>query len=348
MEKCIPLEVTNFLSSKYNSPWNELETLHKLNGTDIHWNKLCYLPAEAIFEMLTNKGYPENMVLMDMFILTAVASWRMYKQIYSFDSEMEKLLSEQETLELVIPVEVLNNLPYPCIYIDVNSKEGIDGFFVYFRSSFSTSNQKFKPVLELFFIVIKEESKFTPLSIRLEEGKTLKESIKETINLREKNAEEDISIISNAVFKESLKLLPFFMQLVLYICAENKEIEENPVQKKITKKPSDKKYIKDKFREVQKWDLGTQTGMVIRKIQKRNSSKPDKEADVNEDYIPKEGAAKRPHSRRGHWHHFWTGKRNTEERKLVLRWVAPTFIHKEVETEIVTNNMIGKEKNHDN
>lgn len=36
----------------------------------------------------------------------------------------------------------------------------------------------------------------------------------------------------------------------------------------------------------------------------------------------------RPHMRRGHWHHYWVGSRdNDEERKLILKWVAPIMIN---------------------
>ena len=44
-----------------------------------------------------------------------------------------------------------------------------------------------------------------------------------------------------------------------------------------------------------------------------------------------------PDSRRGHWHHFWTGaKDKPEERKLVLKWVAPTMIHGDHPNETTT------------
>jgi hypothetical protein len=35
-------------------------------------------------------------------------------------------------------------------------------------------------------------------------------------------------------------------------------------------------------------------------------------------------ASPRPHYRRAHWHHFWTGPRNVPgERKLILKWLPP-------------------------
>lgn len=43
------------------------------------------------------------------------------------------------------------------------------------------------------------------------------------------------------------------LQLVLYICAANADIRENPKQKQITKKPTAGIQPKDALREVRKW-----------------------------------------------------------------------------------------------
>ena len=32
------------------------------------------------------------------------------------------------------------------------------------------------------------------------------------------------------------------------------------------------------------------------------------------------------HVRRAHWHHYWVGKQNTDERKLILHWIPPTLV----------------------
>lgn len=45
---------------------------------------------------------------------------------------------------------------------------------------------------------------------------------------------------------------------------------------------------------------------------------------------------KSPHARRGHWHHFWIGKHETNERKLILKWVAPMFINGSEDDNIAT------------
>ena len=34
----------------------------------------------------------------------------------------------------------------------------------------------------------------------------------------------------------------------------------------------------------------------------------------------KPGTSKRPHIRAVHYHHFWTGKKDSSERKLIMKW----------------------------
>lgn len=41
----------------------------------------------------------------------------------------------------------------------------------------------------------------------------------------------------------------------------------------------------------------------------------------------KQHARPRPHLRRGHWSHFWTGKRDSADRERVLKWIEPVYIN---------------------
>lgn len=86
------------------------------------------------------------------------------------------------------------------------------------------------------------------------------------------------------------------------------------------------------------WDCGKDTSEKIHKINldgKKVNYVYEKSSPVGHE------SAKSPHSRKDHWHHFWTGKRGTEERKLILKWVAPMFINDG--TDEVSVNLIGNE-----
>lgn len=104
------------------------------------------------------------------------------------------------------------------------------------------------------------------------------------------------------------------LQLVLYLCSMGADVEENPVQKKITRRSE---VLHDKYREVRKWDVGVRFGNTIRT------------------YAAKEGKShkgshskKRPHWRKGHFQHYWIGpKSKPEERQLVLNWIQPVLVN---------------------
>ena len=40
-----------------------------------------------------------------------------------------------------------------------------------------------------------------------------------------------------------------------------------------------------------------------------------------------DGSTKRPHIRKAHWHSFWVGKKNSDKRKIVVKWVAETYVN---------------------
>lgn len=123
---------------------------------------------------------------------------------------------------------------------------------------------------------------------------------------------EEIKNKKSDSFDEMVKLYSEILQLILYICAENSEITENETQKKIRKVPAKiagKTIIKDRFSEVQKNDCGKSIAVKIRNF---NTNKNNNVIYISEN--TGKGSRKSPHSRRGHWHHYWTGsKKNNEQ-----------------------------------
>lgn len=91
------------------------------------WDDHCYIPiAYAIAIASQGKEVTSDKVL-DGAIIAAVAPWRLYKQIYEFDPDMENVLLSQDKEDLVIPIEILKTLPYQSIYIKT-SYDDYDGF----------------------------------------------------------------------------------------------------------------------------------------------------------------------------------------------------------------------------
>ena len=103
------------------------------------------------------------------------------------------------------------------------------------------------------------------------------------------------------------------IQLVLYLCASNADIEENPEQSKIYR--FNNGIIKDKYREIKIYDVGYKLFDEIDTLEEvekepKNHSK---------------GTSKSPHIRKAHWHHYWVGKDNNKSK--ILKWLHPMFIN---------------------
>ena len=109
------------------------------------------------------------------------------------------------------------------------------------------------------------------------------------------------------------------LQMLLYIESVNAEIEDNPAQNRVYRQPKNSASIKDKFREVRQVEVGVRVSRALSAGRSNPRSKGTGHGG---------GSSKASHVRRGHWHSYWVGKKN-EERKLILKWVAPTIIHPE-------------------
>ena len=136
--------------------------------------------------------------------------------------------------------------------------------------------------------------------------------------------QREIKTKKKKIIREQLKMA---LQCILYICAVNAEIEEDPIQKKRYRAPSSEQFIKDKVREVKKWNCGKRESKII---YSDFGSYPRIVTDMKENHIRNvKSSPKRCHVRRSHWHHYWTGSSKDGTRKMELRWISAMTIHKE-------------------
>lgn len=106
--------------------------------------------------------------------MAAIVAWRLHKQIFSFDKTLEQVLIDQTDEELKVPIDALNNLPYYCAYIKVNTIEDYDGFFVYFETDTNIKQ------LELRFLILLNDGDVIPVVLELDEGYTIAECMQKT------------------------------------------------------------------------------------------------------------------------------------------------------------------------
>lgn len=320
-DKILPLELIKHYNKHYPNCFNQVDDIRN-NASDGDWNKdLCYIPIAATLSIMMQYKLVDISNTPDE--LAALSAWRQDKQILVFDDDLAETLYKQAD-DLTLPVDVLLRLPYRCVFIQTSKTK----FFVWIEHDYNTKNHQLR-----FKIYGKELP--VPLIVDLKEGYNLLKGVtmpmlqafKQLPSFRESSF---VDLCQN-LHKDARKLI----QLVLYICSDKPDVIENYEQKKIYKKSN---IVRDVFREVRKWEVGVRYGNAFKKYKQTiqenkgdgeieiQNSKNELEDEANIEVKMIHTSRKRPHIRRGHWHRFWIGKKDSEDRKLIFRWIPPLEI----------------------
>ena len=307
-----PLDLVRQWTKRLPGCYDQLDELKK---ADVFWPDYCVLPLNAAVAYLADKGIPPDKAS----DLTACWLWRQNKVIYRFDEDLTDTLAAQaEHMEdtEVLPAELLLHPPYPAVYIKApNLIEGRDGFFYFMDYDVEAKRTE----LRLLWI---SGDDTIPQVMHIVPGGTIRECVEDTLktimenfeNIFKANALEANALeVKDSTLKEAIKgvmktEMLKAITLLLYLVSQNADItDDQPYRKK--RRP----YIADTKQEIHTYSVGLRIGAVIRKVAHGSAEGTGL------------GSRKRPHSRRGHWHRYWTGPK--EDQKLVLKWLAPMYIN---------------------
>lgn len=289
----------------------------------------CPCPIAVAIAGLMSMGMIQTEASARAGIIAAAYAWRKAKRIYSFDADLAAEVVSTDG-DLVIPVEILRTMPAPCIYIQTDVIPGADGFFATVEYDVERRGEE----LRLYTLDSDGDLKDACI-IHLKQGQTLQQGIDQAVKTMRENvsAHEVLSIFGGQLpptvvskIENTRWVSVKAVQLLLYVCAENADIAENPEQARVYQK---RQTIGDYPREIRKWDVGERIGEQIRVIRRREHDiAKDDTADVTDDTSSSSPRKfkNRPHVRRAHWHHYWTGEGRT---KLVLKWVSTIFVNPE-------------------
>ncbi len=309
----------------------------------------CQMPIAVPTNLLATAGYTPIECVRDGASLSACYLWRQYKIIYDFAGPLAEELAQQafdvSALD-TLPVQFLiENMPYPCLYLRTHTiSPNAAGAFVWIERDVNTLQAELR-----IGIVSNDMDSIFNICLNLVNGGTLEDCLRATIEYTENNldkaSELEKKIIEKETFDEmsSLKLLPTLaivvvLQLLLYIESANAEVEDNREQKAVYRQPRKKSDIKDRFREVRQVEVGVRVSRALLSAKRSGNLSGG-------GHGAGKGSSKSSHMRRGHWHHYWTGPHDGE-RKLILKWVAPTVIHPDdLDAEIPNVIPINKGKN---
>lgn len=329
----LPLHILNAASKKYPDAWAYMENIHQSNGKNgtPAWPNWCYAPMAAALAVAaqSEKGlFGQLRAVYDAQQIDALAPWRISKEVFIIDESLEQMLFQQAD-DASVPAEILMQIPYPCFYIQFHHLEfqnrTISGAFVHLEYDVKNDSSE----LRILFAFPDGSTLGFPIHINAgnlenSEHVTVQEAIDAIGTESPLNALRGMMQTENNAIKIALSKT---LQIVLYLCAQNAEISPNKEQSTVYKRG---KKIRDSYAEIRKWDVGVRIGAAV-----KVSSQSTTQSSTHSAH-----ASPRPHMRRGHWHNFWTGSRSKpDERKLVLKWVAPTFIGDRDETPVVIHNV---------
>ena len=284
----------------------------------MQWPDYCLLPINAAFAYLVHAhGLSPEEAAAGCAELTACWTWRQNKVIYSFDQDMAEALASQadDVADTdVLPSDLLMHLPYPCIYIKAQGLlEHMDGFWAWM--DFDTNREA--PELRIQWVFDTMDAS-VPQVLHILPGSTLRECVMDTLQTTMEHTREPVDI-SNPI--DGARIIMRSIQLVLYILSDNADIsDDTPPKIRVvgSKKQRTAGKIQDKAGEVIAKNVGIRIGAAFRRSRAGSSNGVSTGT----------GSEKRPHMRRGHWHHYWRGPKDA--RDLTLKWTAPTMIHREI------------------
>jgi hypothetical protein len=307
-----PKQVLSEISKKWPNAWQIIKGFRSDKGKKLpDWPDWCYMPIAAGIAIATQSDSNKlSQAMLDErlspAVIAAAAAWRISQGVYRFDADLYNALINQP-MDGDLPCETLKRLPEWCVYIETKSAtfygSPVAGFWAHLEHDINDGR------MELRLVLIYEDGRNFPLPVHLGNW-----TIDEGLRRAQKESSKQVGIHLQGyelpLIDLSLNITPL-VQLVLYLCADNIDMPMRPAHPNTRVRLSGQADI---VRDVRFWTVGERIGAAIRKHRNLSQQTPDSTHGSH--------ASPRPHVRRAHWHHFWTGPKAGEQ-KLILRWLPP-------------------------
>jgi hypothetical protein len=308
--------------------WQSVDKARSRTPRD--WPPQVFLPQERAADiMLERLG-----LLRDYFgptlseratALAMFAAWRTTQGIYRFDPDIyAALLATPLTGE--IPVETLSCLPEWCVYIETPgmswSDEGVRIEQQGLWACLDWQAGARVPLALAFALHVAPTIRFGHLPLAGTVERSLIELDVSNHGRRTIASPVAGTLPAPEVQEKARRLaqeLGPILSLLLYLCSEAADIGDGT---RAPQKPKPR-YTKGLERMFPApapvgWSVGVRMGAALRGAQAREALAAQDDADGRRTV--------RPHVRRAHWAHRWTGPM-TGERKTVVRWIHPALVN---------------------
>ena len=323
----------------------QTQTIYSNISHQIHWSaadSVCLddfmhskeLPRDISNRIIKATGSRTLIEYVPSFL--AYKAWQRTKAVYSFTPEFVEAMSQ--TADSSIYISLLERLPFkdmlfffPQEVLPMPNGEEIAGLFVHIEShpealwivfnSLDRMHQNGSQVLPGIGIGF-PVSNGMKISQVFETSQFLEwlSSYKRSLLFNQLNEQtlEDLILSEKRVLNAAINLL-------YYLSAKNADIR--PVKRQKKKNRASTSSHDDSVPAVKQYEVGAEySDIVYRHLTENTDSTEDDDGENDEDVVDrakKSGKKRRPHARRAHWQHYWTGEGRT---KLELRWKSDLFV----------------------
>lgn len=264
-----------------------------------------------------------------------IVDWNKYKKIYELQPTFADYLADTESAK--VSCELWKRLPYESFYLYFGDRQlhaiqygmssitmkTVEGAFVRVHIE---HNNTITLGVELYGD--EGQEKWIGFALNVPDGLNFDEAIDYYIESRKGQETFD----EKRVNEVKAFWRPFFrivMNSCQYFSASNAEIKDIKVAKK-DRPISKSKDGKEKKVNIQVSQVGYSIGQRFEKMYQ--------ESETNAERIGTKGTKKRPHVRRAHWHHYWTGPGRTV---LEVKWLEPVFVMADNDINAVVHTVKG-------
>lgn len=291
-----PANLLKAYSQKYPNMWKNVDNFRKMKGD---WPEWCFLPMAASYAIASNGQDGISLSsLSDVAPLSALIAWKYTQGIYRFEPTVYKDLVKT-SVDKDLPVDVLYRLPEWGVYAELQGDDECHGFFAHLEFDMHTKRTELRLLLDY-------EDRLHPIILHLGQW-----SVVEAVSKAFKVSEQNFPLMHEAINYQAEKAQKC-LSLLLYICSEKPDIESIEGNLPTYARPKKSKN-REKFHAPKKpkvWMIGKKLASI---------------ASANVEWKGGEHASPKAHIRRAHWHGYWTGKRDSTNRKFIYKWI-PTML----------------------
>jgi len=250
--------------------------------------------------------------MFDAGSLAVLGTWRMSKGVYVFDKDFSTALDRSSHRD--IPASLFRRLPERAVYIPMEvASLMMHGFFaslneteggIFLILSIDSANPVIWPIPCIDKLRVSAVTHYIRLMIE----------------------ETDAEQASKDSFERQLAQLPSILSRVLYLCADDPDIEGKAAATQVIKSRRGTRVIPPQ--EVNRWEVGLRLGAVFRQYAEHCAGENDEDT-----HGAATRARPRPHLRRAHWHTYMTGEQRSIPR---IRWINPVMVNTNDPSDLVT------------